>query len=107
MRPNRFAAALFILLSFCCALQSFSQSQLNADNFKNVKVDALSDAEIKAYYQRASAAGFTQEQLVKMAGDRGMPAEEIEKQRARLENIGNSRPAIKRNDTSQVKKVGF
>lgn len=104
MRPNRFAAALFILLSFCCALQSFSQSaNLNSDNLKNVKVDALSDAEIKSYYQRASAAGLTQEQLVKMAADRGMPAEEIDKLRSRLEEMGQPKTS-NRTDTAENRR---
>lgn len=62
----------------------------------------MSDAEIKNYAQRATAAGFTQEQLIKMALDRGMPAEEVEKLKNRLDTMGT----VKANstDTSQTKK---
>jgi protein involved in polysaccharide export with SLBB domain len=100
MRPNRFAAALILCLSFCSAIQLYSQSTtLNSDNLKNIKVDALSDSEIKSYYQRATAAGLTPDQLMKMASDRGMPVEEIGKLKSRLENLGQ--PKVNRNDTSQ------
>jgi protein involved in polysaccharide export with SLBB domain len=81
MKLTRFFACLLAFGLFC--LPVFGQI-LNADNLQNVKVDALSDEELKSYYQKAMASGLTQEQLLTLALGRGLPQEEADKLKARL-----------------------
>jgi protein involved in polysaccharide export with SLBB domain len=89
MKFSQITALLFTAFFFCSALNSFSQS-LSSENLREVRVDALSDEEIKAYYQRATAAGFSQDQLIKLALERGMPAEELAKLRMRLTEMSKA-----------------
>lgn len=81
MKLTRFFACLLAFGLFC--LPVFGQI-LNADNLQNVKVDALSDEELKSYYQKAMASGLTQEQLLTLALGRGLPQEEADKLKARI-----------------------
>lgn len=76
-----------ILAIFCllfCGSVAVAQQVLNSDNLRNVQVDKLSDEEILNYYQRAKATGLSDEQLLRLAADRGLPASEIAKLKDRL-----------------------
>ena len=48
-----------------------------AQNYADVKVDELSDTQIKEMMQRATALGYTDEQLAQMAAAQGMSADEM------------------------------
>ncbi|MES2646938.1 MAG: SLBB domain-containing protein [Bacteroidota bacterium] len=72
---------------------------INSENLKQVKVDDLSDAEIKAYYQKAVSSGLSEEQLLTIATQRGMPAGEISKLRLRLAGLNSKSASIA--DTSK------
>lgn len=56
-------------------------------DYSNVKVDELSDAQIKALMARAESIGYSDAQLEQMAEAQGMKTTEIEKLRLRVENI--------------------
>ena len=73
----------FILLS----LFSHAQVGLSADNISSVNIDDLSDSEIKAYYQKAIASGLSENSVYLMLAEKGMPADEIEKLKERVEKI--------------------
>lgn len=62
-------------------------SAQNTNNYANVKVDELSDAQVRQFIQRAESIGYTDAQLEQMAAAQGMKAEEVQKLRARVEKI--------------------
>ncbi|MDO9551622.1 SLBB domain-containing protein [Rhodonellum sp.] len=53
----------------------------------NIKVDELSDEQIKELVRRANEAGLSESELLQMAQVRGVPATEVEKLRIRLEKL--------------------
>jgi protein involved in polysaccharide export with SLBB domain len=83
-------AAVFIL--FICLI--FSQTASAQTNYSDVKVDELTDVQIRQLMQRAASAGYNDAQLEQMAAAQGMKAEEVAKLRTRVEKIrkqeGNS-----------------
>ena len=81
--------SLFLALSMILltAFPAASQQVLNSDNLRSVQVDLLSDEEISSYYQKAKSSGLSDEQLFRLAADRGMPAEQISKLKARLSSL--------------------
>ncbi|MEX2511820.1 MAG: SLBB domain-containing protein [Cyclobacteriaceae bacterium] len=63
---------------------------VNAQSLQDIsaiKVDDLSDQQIQMLVKRAAEAGLTEEELVQMAQVRGVPQEEIEKLRERLDGM--------------------
>lgn len=70
------------LFVFICSAQQLSQQDLS-----KINVDALSDKEILYYYNRLQQSGISFEQAAQMAAARGMPGEQIEKLRQRIQDI--------------------
>jgi protein involved in polysaccharide export with SLBB domain len=68
-------------LSFTSS-QAFSQT-----DYKNIKVDQLSDAQIKDMMNKAGDMGYSDAQLEQAAAARGMDATEIKKLKERVEKI--------------------
>jgi protein involved in polysaccharide export with SLBB domain len=56
-------------------------------NYSDVKVDELTDAQIRQLIQRAESVGYNDAQLEQMAAAQGMNAAEISKLRTRVEKI--------------------
>jgi len=56
-------------------------------NYSDVKVDELTDAQIRQLMQRAESIGYNDAQLEQMAAAQGMNAAEIQKLRLRVEKI--------------------
>lgn len=85
---------LLTMLQLMLATASFGQS-LNADNLRNVEVSTLSDEDIKTYYNKALASGFTEEQMFALAIQRGMPEVQVQKLKDRLAtlNLGAGKKA--------------
>jgi protein involved in polysaccharide export with SLBB domain len=83
-------AAVFIL--FICLI--VTQTASAQTNYAEVKVDELTDVQIRQLMQRAASAGYNDAQLEQMAAAQGMKAEEVAKLRTRVERIrkqeGNS-----------------
>lgn len=78
---NIFPLFALLLLLF------FADTVCAQTNYANVKVDELTDVQIKSMMQRAESMGYTDAQLEQMAQAQGMKAAEIEKLRIRVEGI--------------------
>ena len=75
---------LYLLLAFFLCFISASYGQTNLGD---IKVDNLTDAQIRQLISRASAMGYQEAQLSQMAAAQGMKAEEIEKLKLRIEKL--------------------
>ncbi|PRY53677.1 protein involved in polysaccharide export with SLBB domain [Arcticibacter pallidicorallinus] len=62
----------------------------NTQNFSDIRVDELSDAQIRQFMSQVQAAGLTEAQLEQVAASRGMPSSEVQKLRARVEKLQTS-----------------
>lgn len=62
-------------------------AQVNPQNLSNVRVDELSDAQVRAFIQQAEANGMGDAQLEQIAQARGMRPEEIRKLRERVNKL--------------------
>ena len=78
----------FILVVLFFANSGYSQeTSLSQTDLSTVKVDQLSDDQIKSFLQRAEQSGMTEQQLENAALARGMQPSEIEKLRNRIDKI--------------------
>jgi protein involved in polysaccharide export with SLBB domain len=76
---------VFTVLSFLLILVV---AQVSAQtNYADVKVDELTDAQVRQLIQRAESIGYNDAQLEQMAAAQGMKPVEIEKLRLRVEKI--------------------
>jgi protein involved in polysaccharide export with SLBB domain len=73
---------LLFLLVFAFLPAAYSQT-----NYADVKVDELTDTQIRQLIQRAESIGYNDAQLEQMAAAQGMPATEIQKLRVRVQKI--------------------
>lgn len=71
-------------------LSGLKGQTINPDNLSTVRVDELSDAQIRTYWQQAQASGLSESEMEQMALQRGMPAAEVAKLRKRIEAIQGS-----------------
>ncbi len=95
---------LFSLIIVMCCLANVTHAQvLNSDNLRNVQVETLSDEEINTYYQKAKSAGFSDDQIFKMASDRGLPADQLTRLKERLSILSAGGSTTKASGTSQQK----
>lgn len=78
---NIFTALLFFFAII------ISQSAFSQTNYADVKVDDLTDTQIRQLIQRAESVGYNDAQLEQMAAAQGMNATEIQKLRLRVEKI--------------------
>lgn len=76
-----FAALLF----FCSAI--ICQSAFAQTNYSDVRVDDLTDAQIRQLIQRAESVGYNEAQLGQLAAAQGMKPEEIQKLTLRVEKL--------------------
>jgi protein involved in polysaccharide export with SLBB domain len=100
------------LIVFCCFYQNVS-AQIN---YTDVKVDQMTDAQVRQLLQRASSVGYSDAQLEQMVAAQGMQPSEISKLRARVSRLrqqdalrtdNNGRSTLRiggRGDTSSVAK---
>lgn len=77
-----YLAFLFLLVLSIPAI-----AQVNPQNMGNVRVDELSDDQVKSFMRQAEANGMGDAQLEQIAQARGMRPEEIKKLRDRVEKI--------------------
>ncbi|MDB5013283.1 MAG: polysaccharide export protein, partial [Daejeonella sp.] len=78
----------FICLLVITSVNSFGQS-ISSQNLSSVKVDDLSDDQIRSFIQQVEATGLTEAQLEQVASAKGMKPGEIQKLRARVDKIKN------------------
>jgi protein involved in polysaccharide export with SLBB domain len=81
----KFKNILTALLFFFAIV--ISQSAFSQTNYADVKVDDLTDTQIRQLIQRAESVGYNDAQLEQMAAAQGMNATEIQKLRLRVEKI--------------------
>jgi protein involved in polysaccharide export with SLBB domain len=85
MKLTRLLLYLFVVI---IALPVGGKAQsINSENLREVKIDNISDTELEAYYQKAINAGLNEDQVYKMAMERGMPESEMTKLKLRLASI--------------------
>jgi protein involved in polysaccharide export with SLBB domain len=82
MKIKKVLALLFLLIVLAFTPSAFSQS-----NYADVKVDELTDTQVRQLIQRAESIGYNDTQLEQMAAAQGMPAQEIQKLRLRVQQI--------------------
>lgn len=76
-----------LVFFFCIA---FGQVLFAQTNYSDVKVDELSEMQVRQLMQRAESVGYNDEQLAQMAAAQGMKPEETAKLRLRVEKIRKS-----------------
>lgn len=74
----------FLLLIFALASCQFAFAQTN---YSDVRVDDLTDAQIRQLIQRAESIGYDDAQLEQMAAAQGMKQSEIQKLRLRVDKV--------------------
>lgn len=80
-----------LALLFFVVLLAFSPAAFAQSSYADVKVDELTDAQIRQMIQRAESIGYNDAQLEQMAAAQGMPQTEIQKLRLRVQKIrGNA-----------------
>src|SRR5690606_27933705 len=80
---------LFILLiGMWCLCGQVSAQSMNMQDLSKVKVDELSDEQIRSFVSQAKSSGLSEAQLVQMAQRRGMPQAEMQKLQQRIASLG-------------------
>jgi len=91
-----------VFLLFCSLL--ISQYAAAQTNYAEVRVDELTDAQVRQLMQRAASVGYNDAQLEQMASAQGMKAEEVAKLRVRVEKIRKQDGSV--NSKSPATKSG-
>ena len=82
---------LFFLWSIVLIISPEAVGQ-SLQDISSIKVDDLSDQQLQQLVKRAEEAGLTESELIQMAQVRGVPQEEINKLRERLESLNLTTP---------------
>ncbi len=85
-RLNPFLKTLSLLILLVLAVPAFSQN-ISQQNFSNIRVDELSDDQIRQFIAQVEASGLSEAQLEQVAAARGMNSTEIQKLRQRVDQI--------------------
>src|SRR5690242_18415070 len=93
----------FSLLACFLFIVNYCQSQdlLRNYDLTSVKVDKLSDADIAKLKQQLDAAGISEQQAEQIAISKGMPVTEVQKLRARLQQLSTTTPTQPNNQFNQ------
>jgi protein involved in polysaccharide export with SLBB domain len=99
---------IFLSLLFVCACAvGFAQQLFNQD-LSTINVDKITDAEITYYYNKLQQNNISIDEAAQIAAAKGMPADQIAKLRARLQNIligGQSNTSsTQNNNVSQLRQ---
>lgn len=105
----KFKINVFLFFVFFASL--FIQVAMAQSSGSDVKVDELSDAEIREYIRRAESIGYNDIQLEQMAASQGMKPEEIQKLRLRVQKIrqndaGSGAPKEQANNGRSIEDSG-
>ena len=76
-----------LALILCLGISLPVLAQVNTQNLSNIRVDELSDDQVRAFMRQAESSGMGDAQLEQIAQARGMRPEEIKKLRDRVEKI--------------------
>ena len=98
LKKNHYLLSFFGVLLLCLWIVPAAAQT----NYADVKVDDLSDAQIRTLMQRAEAIGFNDAQLEQMALAQGMKPAEIEKLRARVTKLRGQDPGAATDNTMSL-----
>ncbi len=80
---------------FLSVYSSFAQSPaLQQQDLRQVRVDQLSDADITTYYNKLRQSGVSIDQALQIAVSKGLPQEEANKLRQRLQGVSNGQTTV-------------
>jgi protein involved in polysaccharide export with SLBB domain len=105
MKLKKILVAFLLLILAAITPTAFAQT-----NYSDVKVDDLTDAQVRQLMQRAESIGYNDAQLEQMAAAQGMRPEEIQKLRTRVEKIrkqSNDSVPKKNSEDEQVGRSSF
>ena len=88
MRTKNFLSLMLVLLIF--GISQPVIAQVNPQNLNNIRVDELSDDQVRNFMRQAEASGMGDAQLEQMAQARGMRPEEAKKLRERVDKLKKS-----------------
>ena len=89
----RIKSLLFLILAIIMVSVSKTNAQnINQQNFSNIRVDDLTDNQIRQFMQQVQASGLSDAQLEQVAAAKGMSAVEIQKLRLRIEKLAKQSP---------------
>ncbi len=95
MRIKNIVLLLFVFLS-AIAIKTNAQN-INQKNFSNVRVDDLTDNQIRQFMQQVQASGLSEAELEQVAAAKGMSSVEITKLRERVEKLGKTSKTDQKN----------
>lgn len=78
---------LFFFIFFAAIHIANAQATLSSQDLTTINVDDLSDADIIYYYKKLQQSGITIDQAAQIAAAKGMPKEEIEKLKTRIQDL--------------------
>ncbi|SNS23015.1 protein involved in polysaccharide export, contains SLBB domain of the beta-grasp fold [Belliella buryatensis] len=93
-----------ILLLNLILISGFIFAQSMSD-IASIKVDNLSDAQVERMIKQAESTGMNEQQLIAMARERGMPAQEVSKLQTRINAIRSGRMSSG-NNTANTQNQG-
>jgi protein involved in polysaccharide export with SLBB domain len=88
MNTKKTLFLLFFIFSFFSSFQTIAQ--INQQNLANVKVDELSETQIREISNKLKASGLPDSKLEEYAAARGMKPSEIVKLRSKVDKLNNS-----------------
>jgi len=97
------AGALLLLILFTLISAVPARAQTIPQNLSNININELSDSQIVQMLQQAQAAGYSDQQLLQEASNRGLPQDQIQLLQKRIASIrGAGYHEESRQDTSVV-----
>ncbi|SKB93876.1 SLBB domain-containing protein [Daejeonella lutea] len=106
MDIKKFVSLLTILVASVVTVPLLAQTA--PQNFSNVRVDELSDDQVRAFMRQAEATGLGDSQLEQIAQARGMRPEEVKKLRERVDKLkGDSKAGANRGISPGGRQLNF
>ncbi len=90
MKPTKYF--IFVIAVLLNLGNLFGQGALSSADLRTINIENLSDKDIQAYYQKATDAGLSEDQLLDLAKSRGMSEGQITLLRQRISQIGLQSP---------------
>ncbi|HEX3386490.1 MAG TPA: SLBB domain-containing protein [Mucilaginibacter sp.] len=81
------AAVLLFVIVVVTALANSANAQAIPQNLSNVNVNELSDSQITQLLQQAQAAGYSDQQLIQEASNRGLPPDQVQILQKRIASV--------------------
>ena len=84
MKLTRIALSIVCLLAINVCIHA---QILSNENLTNIKIENVTEDEIKGYYERALNSGLSEDQVYQILLSKGLPQEELEKLKKRIASI--------------------